>query len=54
MSKLVKLKPCPFCDGKNIDYWGYEPAYIRCLKCGAQIETKNRIAAVRKWNRRAK
>ena len=58
-----KLKPCPFCGGKDISIKPYDPFdgmqgnltvhRVWCRKCGAQVEQKEVLNAIEYWNRRA-
>ena len=57
----IKLKPCPFCGGKNIDVFKYTPYNGQyspekhravCLGCGCTI-TRNTVEEVTEiWNTR--
>ena len=48
-----KIKPCPFCGGKNLKHGGN---YVDCLTCGGQMyaeqDDDQGTGALRKWNRR--
>jgi Lar family restriction alleviation protein len=63
MAKKYDLKPCPFCNSKDLINWkmlGSDRFYnIMCRKCGAmgpQIEQDHTPTAIRSiseaWNRR--
>lgn len=57
-----KLKPCPFCDSKDIKTYEptiYEPneeSEVKCQNplCGATVRGITLKMAIAKWNRRAK
>lgn len=60
---MEKLKPCPFCGGKNIhveyevDDYGYERgSYICCYDCLASFYQQEACCDednIKAWNRRA-
>jgi len=49
-----KLKPCPFCGGKDIQIAIKEGAFKKayCNNCYAEVQTKDGIGLVEKWNTR--
>jgi len=56
----IRLKPCPFCDGKvrvdSRESMGYEITFILCNRCGACVSYRGRESlrrTVKAWNRRA-
>lgn len=59
----AKLKPCLFCGSNAISIRDYDPfdgyqgnltVYrVWCRNCGAQVEQKDVMDAIRVWNRRA-
>lgn len=62
MSKEIKLKPCPFCGGSDIntcttDFGDADgPLYVcvECYDCNASVYAEFEETAVAKWNRRAR
>lgn len=49
----IKLKPCPFCEGKAVTIGG-NIFWVRCCECGAETSTYvYREEAKEAWNRRA-
>ena len=52
---MEKLKPCPFCGGKNIRVWNTSTHWVSCDDCLASTACAlTEEEAVRYWNRRAK
>lgn len=55
----TKLKPCPFCGGKNIYkgiiYVPFQAQMFKCYKCGAEVcfGAKHEPFATEAWNRRS-
>ena len=48
----IKLKPCPFCNGKA-EMMGITFVYVKCLKCGVEtMGYKEEDEAAEAWNRR--
>jgi Lar family restriction alleviation protein len=53
-----ELKPCPFCDGTEMDvFLGVfdNPTYVLCKKCHAQgpaKEPESEQSAINAWNKR--
>lgn len=60
---LEKLKACPFCGSKGLDFYSFDPydGYlgdhalycVRCRNCGGNIKDYSAEACANKWNRRA-
>lgn len=51
---MEKLKPCPFCGGKNIRVWNTSTHWVSCDDCLASTACAlTEEAAVEYWNRRA-
>lgn len=52
----MKLKPCPFCGGKNVEFGkNYFMTVIECHDCRASIEIEGtEIDVIESWNTRAK
>lgn len=61
--KQTGLKPCPFCGGKKIRIYAYDPfdGYqgnltvhrVHCTMCGVQVQRDKVMDAIEAWNRRA-
>lgn len=51
---MEKLKPCPFCGGKNIRIWKTSAPFVSCDDCLANTGSAlTKKEAVEYWNRRA-
>ena len=51
---MEKLKPCPFCGGKNIRIWKTSAPFVSCDDCLANTRCAlTKKEAVKYWNRRA-
>lgn len=51
---MEKLKPCPFCGGKNIRIWKIRAPFVSCDDCRASTGgALTKKEAVELWNRRA-
>ena len=51
---MEKLKPCPFCGGKNIRIWKIRAPFVSCDDCLASTDCAlTQKEAVEHWNRRA-
>jgi Lar family restriction alleviation protein len=47
---MNKLKPCPFCGGKDIRFF---KSWLRCEKCGCETDFYSTVAeAIEAWNTR--
>ncbi len=57
--KENELKPCPFCGNTaydHITYCTYRHKHrhvVRCTKCNASMEYRDKESAIKAWNRRA-
>lgn len=52
---MEKLKPCPFCGGKNIRVWNTSTPWVSCDDCLASTScVPTEKEAIERWNRRAK
>lgn len=55
----TELKPCPFCGNTacdHIKYYRYiqkQRHVVKCTKCKASMEYRDRKSAIKAWNRRA-
>lgn len=58
MQETTRLKPCPFCGSRDVDYHGgiddvYDHYRVVCFNCGAATAQKpTRTEADEAWNRR--
>lgn len=60
---MDELKPCPFCGGKNIEVYYFDPwdgyqgncgSYIaNCTRCGVKMQRRTALKVAEAWNRRA-
>ena len=57
--KDTELKPCPFCGNAAYDHIKYEihsrkqRHIVKCTRCNAQMEYRDKQSAITAWNRRA-
>ena len=55
----IKLKPCPFCGNPAIDHIKYnfhkqtQRHVVKCTKCNASMEYRDKQSAISAWNRRS-
>lgn len=55
---MDKLKPCPFCGAPAYDHIKYlihshkQRHTVKCTKCNAFMEYRNKDAAIKAWNKR--
>lgn len=56
----IKLKPCPFCGGTDLDYYvdNFVSTYVECNSCGVKVQgaynsERGEKEADELWNRRA-
>ena len=50
---MEKLKPCPFCGGKNIRVWNTRTHWVSCDDCLVSTScVPTEKEAVERWNRR--
>ena len=53
-----KLKPCPFCGGNAYDHLKYsfhankQRHAVKCTKCNAYMEYRDKKSAIKAWNTR--
>lgn len=55
---MIKLKPCPFCGGNDLDVYTQDSSahtWIQCEECNAKgpAEIQNNLQAGEAWNFRA-
>lgn len=56
---MNELKSCPFCGGSAYDHIKYyihsntQRHVVKCTKCNAMMEYRNKDAAIKAWNRRS-
>jgi Lar family restriction alleviation protein len=62
MTKIIKLKPCPFCGSTDLDFGTYTGTlegmdYVCCMDCGAEITMyrngKICLDVLNRWNARS-
>jgi Lar family restriction alleviation protein len=52
---MEKVKPCPFCGSKKVNFERTSNCWVRCLGCKADGPAhRERQEAIRMWNRRSK
>ena len=60
---MEKLKPCPFCDSKEMQHMKNYRTHIRCIRCEDSIDCPHEatqclhcdavvFGAIKAWNRR--
>ena len=55
---MAELKPCPFCGNNAYDHIKYNPHshiqrhIVKCTKCNATMEYRDKKSATEAWNRR--
>ena len=55
---MAELKPCPFCGGRAYDHIKYcihshkQRHTVKCTKCNAIMEYRDKKSAVKAWNTR--
>lgn len=56
---MAELKPCPFCGNPAYDHIIYhfhakkQRHVVKCTKCNASMEYRDKESAIKAWNRRA-